>query len=102
MNYKEKYLRINLDLAPMAGKLDQFTSTQKRLIERIAKRRDLTDDIKELLVSVAESIEVSEELLGFTKKFMHGVVEDANALLEGAELRNKILWQGQLIEKELK
>ena len=33
---------------------------------------------------------------------MHGVVEDANALLEGAELRNKILWQGQLIEKELK
>lgn len=101
-NYKEKYLRLNLDLAPMAGKLDQSITTQKRLIERIARRRDITDDVKELLVSVAESIEVSEELLKFTKKFMHGVVEDSNALLEGAELRNKILWHSQLLEDKLK
>lgn len=88
MNYKEKYLRINLDYAPMAGKLDQSIQAQKRLVERLAKRKDLPDDVKALIVSVADSIEVSEDLLKFTSKFFHGVIEDAHALLKGAHERN--------------
>ena len=88
MNYKEKYLLINLEYAPMAGRLDQLTTAQKRLVERLSKRKDLPDDVKALIVSVADSIEVSEGLLKFTHKFFHGVVEDAHALLRGAEIRN--------------
>lgn len=98
-NYKEKYLRINLDYAPMAGRVDQVMTTQKRLVEKLVKRRDLPEDVKALLLTVAESIEATDDLMDFTKKFFHGVVDDANALLEGADLRNKIKWQSQLLEE---
>lgn len=88
MNYKEKYLRINLDFAPMAGRADQLMASQKRLVERLAKKKDLSPEVKELVLSVAESIEVTDDLLKFTTKFFHGVIEDAHALLKGAEVRN--------------
>lgn len=98
---REKYLRINMDFAPLAGNLEQQIAVQKRLVQKISRSRP-NDEVTALLVSVAESIEVSEALLKFTKNFMHGVTEDANALLQGAELRNTIKWQSDLIENGLR
>jgi hypothetical protein len=100
-DYKEKYLRINLDFPPLAGKLEQLIKVQRRLINRMAHQKNLGDDCKALVVSVAESVEQTERLIEFTHKYLKGVAEDAKALTEGAEIRNTIKWQGQLINEFL-
>lgn len=98
-DYKEKYYRINLDFPPLAGKLDQLLQAQKRLIKRMASQKNLGDDCKALVISVAHSIDETEKLIQFTHKYLQGVAEDAKALTEGAEIRNQIKWQGQLINE---
>lgn len=99
-NIKEKYLLINRDFPPLAGRVDQLLQAQKRLIKRMAGK-NLGDDCKALVMSVAHSVEATEELLQFTQKFLHGVAEDSNALTEGAQLRNIVKWQGDLINEFL-
>jgi DNA helicase IV len=98
-DYKEKYLRINLDFPPLAGRLDQLIQAQKRLIKRMASQKNLGEDCKALVISVAHSVEETEKLIEFTHKYLQGVAEDAKALTEGAEIRNTIKWQGQLINE---
>lgn len=93
---KEKYYRINLDFPVLAGRMEMLHTAQKRLIERMARTKGMSDDQKALLVSVAESIEAGENLVRYTHKFLHGVVEDAHALTEGAGLRNVAKWQNDL------
>jgi len=94
---REKYYRINLDFPPIAGKIDQCNGVQRRLISRLAMKKQ-DEETKALLISVAESIEVSELLVKYSHKMFKGVVEDINALLEGATLRNTIKWQSDVIE----
>jgi hypothetical protein len=93
---KEKYYRINLDFPVLAGRMDMLHTAQKRLVERMARTKGMTDDQKALLVSVAESIEAGEDLLRYTQKFLHGVCDDAQALTEGAGIRNIAKWQNDL------
>lgn len=99
-DYKEKYLRISADFAERAGRLDQITTSQKRLINRMAKSKQ-TEDVKTLLVSVAESVDASDALLRYTHQTLQGVSNDAKALCNGATLRNTIKWQSDLIEEFL-
>lgn len=100
-DYKEKYLRINLDFPPLAGRLEQLIQAQKRLIKRMAAQKNLGEDCKALVMSVAHSVEETEKLIQFTHKYLQGVAEDSKALTEGAGLRNTIKWQGQLINEFL-
>lgn len=96
---KEKYYRINLDFPVLAGRVEMLNATQKRLVERLIRTK-MSDDQKALVLSVAESIEASANLVNYTHKFLHGVCEDAHALTEGAGLRNTIKWQSDLLEKK--
>ena len=100
MNYKEKYVRINLDFIPMAGRLDDTLKAQRRLLTRLTRLKH-SEDIKALLVSVAISIEYTEKLLEWTTKMLGGVAEDAKALCEGADVRNQLEWNKELLTEFL-
>ena len=95
-DYQEKYIRVNLDFVPMAGKLDQDLRAQRRLLDKLVRMKP-TEDVKNLLVSVAGTIEETDKLIAWTHKMLTGVLEDAKALCDGAQLRNQLKWNGELL-----
>lgn len=97
MNYSEKYYRINLDFPDKAGKLKSVIETQKRLVEAIARMHPKDEDIKALLVSVAEGYGVTDDLLTYMKNVLQGVANDSAALLEGSKIRTQHRDQGEEI-----
>lgn len=92
----EKYLELNRSFPNKAGKLLQVITTQKRLVEKLAKTKQ-SDDVKALLISVAEGYDVSIDLLEYMKNVLQGVANDAEALLEGSKVRNIVRDQNELI-----
>lgn len=92
----EKYYELNKAFPNKAGKLMQVITTQKRLIEGLASSKQ-TDDIKALLLSVAEGYDVSVDLLDYMKNVLQGVANDAEALMEGSKLRNTVNDQNEFI-----
>ena len=94
----DKYLKINKEFPSMAGNLEQTLKAQRRLVEKLSKGKH-TEDIKNLIVSVAGSIEVTEELLKWIHNMLKEVGIDAEYLVEGAKYRNIIRWQSELISE---
>ena len=92
----EKYYELNKAFPNKAGKLMQVITTQKRLIEGLASSKQ-TDDIKALLLSVAEGYDVTVDLLDYMKNVLQGVANDAEALMEGSKLRNTVNDQNEFI-----
>lgn len=92
----EKYIELNRSFPNKAGKLLQVITTQKRLVEKLAKTKQ-SEDIKTLLISVAEGYDVSLDLLEYMKNVLQGVANDADALLEGSAIRNTVRLQNELI-----
>lgn len=99
-DYKEKYYRINLDWPGMAGQLEQTLRAQRRLVERL-KFKANEEDVKSLIVSVAGSIESTQAMIDWVQKMLRGVGEDAEALVEGAGIRNQLKWNQELLSEML-
>jgi len=93
----EKYYELNKAFPNKAGKLMQVITTQKRLIEGLASSKQ-TDDVKALLISVAEGYDVTVDLLEYMKNVLQGVANDAEALMEGSKVRNIVKDQSELIQ----
>lgn len=102
MNGKDKrltYLEIPIVFPDKAGKLMQVLTTQRRLLLKITTKRDLSDDMKALLISVAEGYDVAVELLDWMKATLQEVANDSKTLAEGAKMRDIIEEQGRLISQ---
>lgn len=91
------YLEIQKAWPDKAGKLFQVLTTQKRLINKMAAKRGLDDDTKALLISVAEGYDVAVDLMAWMKQTLKEVAADANALYDGARMRQTIAEQSELI-----
>lgn len=94
-NLTEKYYRINQDFPEMAGKIASIIAVQKRLVHKMAKSKS-DDSTKALLLSVAQGIEVTEELLEWMRLMLKEVAKDAAALVEGGKARTTAKWAAQL------
>ena len=92
----EKYLLINRQFPNKAGKLAQLLEAQKRIILKLSRQKH-DDDVKSLLALVAESYDVSTDLLQWNKEVLQGVLNDAEHLAEGARMRNTIKMQSDII-----
>ncbi len=97
-DHLEKYIRINMDFPNKAGKLDSVLSAQKRIIQKLMKSKQ-SPEVQELLVSVAESIDVSYDLLAYTKTTLQEIATDSKAVLDGARLRNTIEFQSEVLSE---
>lgn len=95
-DYHEKYFRLNMDWLPMAGQLEQRLKAQRRLVDKLATQKH-DQGVKDLIVSVAFSIEETEALLAWVQKMLNGVGEDAAALLPGSKARTELAWTAQLL-----
>lgn len=82
-----------------AGKLRQVLETQKRLALKLSSKRNLSDDAKALLISVAEGYDVGVELLEWVHQRFQQVVSDSKVLIESARARQVLQEQGELISK---
>jgi hypothetical protein len=96
----EKYYELNRAFPNKAGKLLQVITTQKRLVEKLAKTKQ-SEDVKTLLISVAEGYDVSIDLLDYFKNVLQGVANDAEALMDGSKVRNSLNDQNELITRIL-
>ena len=94
-----KYLDLNKQFPDKAGKLLQVITTQKRLLKKIAGKRGLDDDIKNLLISVAEGYDVSEDILEWTKTTLQEIATDIDFVIDGARKRNIIEMQSAVIKE---
>lgn len=94
---REKYISMTVLFPEKAGKLKSLMEAQKRLVKRLASRK-LDDDAKALLVSVAESYEVADDLLTYTHNLLKEVSANAKALANGAQMQNVINWQSDEIQ----
>jgi len=95
-DYLEKYLLIQRQFPNKAGKLAQLLEAQKRLILKLSRQKQ-DEDVKSLLTLVAESYDVSTNLLQWNKEVLQGVLNDAEHLAEGAGMRNTIKMQSDII-----
>lgn len=91
------YLQLPVVFPDKAGKLMQVLTTQRRLLLRITQRRDLSDDMKALLISVAEGYDVAVDLMDWMKATLQEVANDAKVLTDGAKMRDIIEEQARLI-----
>src|SRR5690606_30223841 len=82
-----------------AGKLRQVLETQKRLALKLSSKRNLSDDAKALLISVAEGYDVGVELLEWVHQRFQQVVSDSKVLIESARAIQVLQEQGELISK---
>lgn len=100
MNGKDKrltYLELPVVFPDKAGKLFQVLTTQRRLLLKVTARRQLDDDTKALLISVAEGYDVAVDLLSWMKATLQEVASDAKTLIEGAKMRDVLEEQARLI-----
>ncbi len=95
-DYLEKYLLIHRQFPNKAGKLAQLLEAQERLILKLSRQKQ-DGDVKSLLALVAESYDVSIDLLQWNKEVLQGVLNDAEHLAEGARMRNTIKMQSDII-----
>lgn len=94
-DHNEKYFRLNLDWPNKAGKLSQVLAAQKRLVTKLAGRKQ-DEDVKALLLLVAEGHTVTTDLLTYVHTTLQEVGKDAEALWTGSKLRNQLDWAQQL------
>lgn len=102
MNGKDKqlkYLELPVVFPDKAGKLFQVLTTQRRLLLKVTAKRNLDDDTKALLVSVAEGYDVAVDLLAWMKVTIQEVANDASVLAQGAKMRDVMEEQARLISQ---
>ena len=75
-----KYIELNRAFPNKAMKLRSLLEAQKRLL--------LANKPKELMLVTAECYDVSVDLLDWMKLVLQGVANDAEALRDGAKIRN--------------
>lgn len=97
-DHLEKYIRLNIDFPNKAGKLDSVLSAQKRILHKLMRSKQ-SPEVQELLVSVAEGIDVSNDLLAYIKTTLQEIATDSNAVIEGARLRNTIEFQSDVLSE---
>ena len=90
-----KYIELNKSFPNKAGKLKSLLEVQKRLLETLSKSKQ-SDKVKELMIASAEAYDVSDDLLTYTHNVLQGVANDAEVLMDGARLRNKL----RLVQEE--
>lgn len=93
------YFEMAREFPDRAGKLRQVLETQKRLALKLSSKRNLSDDAKALLISVAEGYDVGVELLEWVHQRFQQVVSDSKVLIESARARQVLQEQGELISK---
>lgn len=76
----QKYIELNKAFPNKAGKLRSLLEAQKRLL--------LANKPKELMRVTAEAYDVSVNLLEWMRLTLQGVANDAEALRDGARIRN--------------
>lgn len=109
--YKDKmlkYLDMPKSFQTRANDIDIATKVSMRkcevLAKHLAKSRPKTPEeferveyLKETIVATAAHNEAVEAFLRYTGELLKEVAEDAKALCDGADLRNKLLDQGDTI-----
>jgi len=96
-----KYAELNRSFPNKAGKLMEIMTTQKRLIESLAKKKQ-SEEVTQLLLKVAEGYDVAVDTLTYCKNVLQGVANDAEALQIGSKVRNIAGDYGELIEAVMK
>lgn len=94
-NHHEKYIRINMDWPNKAGHLSQVMATQKRLLAKMGSKQ--SDEVKALMVSVAEGYDTAIDLMKWMEKTLHEIGHDAEALAPGSKVRTELDWTTQLL-----
>jgi len=100
-DYLEKYLIIHREFPNKAGKLASLLAAQKRIITKLARTAKDPDTIA-LISLIAESYDVSVDLLDWNKSVLQGVLNDAEHLADGARMRNTIKMQSDIISEYMK
>lgn len=100
-DYLEKYLIIQKDFPNKAGKLASLLAVQKRIITKLATTAK-DPEIIALISLIAESYDLTVDLLDWNKSVLQGVLNDAESLAEGAKIRNTIKMQSEIISEYLK
>lgn len=90
MNYYE----LSNQWPNKAGKLKSLISTQKRMIEKLAKEKQ-TDSVKLLLITDAEINEVAEDLINYVHNALTEISKDFKAYQEGDKMRSIIQEQSE-------
>lgn len=94
-HHHEKYIRINMDWPNKAGHLAQVMATQKRLLAKMGNKQ--TDEVKALMVSVAEGYDTAIDLMKWMETTLHEIGKDAEALAPGSKVRTDLDWTAQLL-----
>jgi hypothetical protein len=100
-DFEEKYMLIQRDFPNKAGKLAQLLATQKRQIHNLTALAKKNKDVEAILLTSAETYDVGHELLGWMKEVLQGVLNDAEALKEGSQVRNSLKFQSAIVEEWL-
>lgn len=87
---------MNIDFPNKAGKLLQVLETQKRLLFNLSRQKQ-NEDVAALMIATAEGYDVGKELLTYMKETIQDVANDADALADGARVRNTVQEQSELL-----
>lgn len=93
---REKYYRLSIDFTNKAGELNRLLSTQKRIINKMASKKQ-SEETKALLLNVAESHMVVHDLVTWMHETLKQVALDSEALTQAAKMRNIIEQQSEEI-----
>lgn len=94
-DYTEKYLLIQREFPNRAGELLRLVTAQKRLIKKLGNQKG---DVAALMLASSEGHDVAVELLDWMKNVLQGVLNDAEALKEGSQVRSALEFQSSIVE----
>lgn len=94
----EKYIRIRREFPNKAIQLKKLIEVQKRQVEKLMGSKQ-SDDVQKLILASAESYDVTRDLLNWTYQMFNEVSLDAEALIDGAKMRDQIKLQSDLIKE---
>lgn len=99
-NHLNKYLDLPKKFMGMCIDINVALKQQERVLVHIAKSREVRDNEKlsDFVIKSAELNQKTEELLVYLKDFLQEVAGDAEAVMDGARLRNKLQDSSETIE----
>lgn len=106
---RQKYVDILSGFTNRANEVDLFCKQSQRICERLAKHLakekpktpqefEKVEYLKDFVLKTSKNNEATLELLTHIKTFLQDVLNDYEALSEGAVLRDKLKFQSDTIE----